>query len=48
VAFHADLIDTWEMTIETLPGTYRAEDEIALPGKPWMALRLRPLPGEAP
>jgi hypothetical protein len=47
VAFQADLVDTWKMTIETLPGTYRAEDEIPLPGKPWMALRLRPMVAEA-
>jgi hypothetical protein len=43
VTFYGDLIDTWEMTVETLPGTYSDQDEIPLPGKPWMALRLRPL-----
>ena len=48
VTFEANLIDTWEMTIETLPGTYRDGDEIPLPGKPWMALRLRPVPVGAP
>jgi hypothetical protein len=47
VTFQADWIDTWEMTIETLPGTYGDQDEIPLPGRPRMALRLRPLPMDA-
>jgi hypothetical protein len=40
IAFHVDLIDTWNMTIERLDrpreGTFRVE----LPGRPYMAIRL--------
>lgn len=51
--FKVDLIDTWNMTIEPAPGTfeigeltrYRVADKdrrvVALPGKPYMALRIR-------
>ena len=43
VAYQADVIDTWGMTAQTLPGTYRDAREIPLPGKPYLALRLRPV-----
>ena len=43
VAYQADVIDTWGMTVQTLPGTYRDAPEIPLPGKPYLALRLRPV-----
>jgi hypothetical protein len=39
-AFRVDVIDTWEMTIERLPGTHEAHVEVPLPGKPYMAIRL--------
>lgn len=38
--FTVDLIDAWEMTIETLPDTFRAGDRLDLPGRPGLALRM--------
>ena len=40
--FEVDLIDTWEMTIETI-GTFEGKTEVGLPGKPYQALRVRPV-----
>lgn len=34
-----DIIDTWGMTVERLPGTYRASARVDLPGRPFMAVR---------
>lgn len=51
--FQVDVIDTWNMTIQTLPGvftmarknTYFFHDPerptVSLPGRPWMAVRVR-------
>jgi len=39
--FCVDVIDTWEMTISSLPDTYEGAFSIDLPGKPYMAVRLR-------
>ena len=36
-----DILDTWEMDVETLPGIYTGDVQVPLPGKPYMALRLR-------
>jgi len=36
-----DVIDTWEMTISRLDGTYSGECSVGLPGKPHVALRVR-------
>ena len=36
-----DVIDTWEMTIQTLPGTYSGRFRIELPGKQFIAVRMR-------
>jgi hypothetical protein len=56
--FTAEVIDTWDMTVESVPGEftiiedatyrYRAEGlpKIVLPGKPWMALRIRRVPDD--
>lgn len=41
ITWEVDVIDTWEMTVMTLPGTYRGRFEVELPGKPYIALRLR-------
>jgi len=35
-----DVIDTWNMSIERLPGTFTAPFNLALPGKPYMAARV--------
>jgi len=36
------VIDTWEMTVESL-GTFEGQEPIELPGKPGVALRIRPV-----
>lgn len=40
-AYAVDVLDTWEMTITRLDGTFAGKCEIPLPGKPWLALRLQ-------
>jgi hypothetical protein len=39
--FKIEIIDTWNMTITPLNGTYSGNTEIVMPGKPWMAVRLQ-------
>ena len=34
-----DVIDTWNMTMERVPGTHRGTARVELPGRPFMALR---------
>lgn len=41
--FEVDVIDTWNMTVETLEGTFDAKEPIELPGGPYLAMRIRPL-----
>lgn len=38
--YKVELIDTWEMKIIPLAGTYTNESKIKLPGKPYIALRI--------
>ncbi|MEH7416259.1 DUF5060 domain-containing protein [Neobacillus drentensis] len=38
--YKVELIDTWEMKIIPLEGTYTNESKIILPGKPYIALRI--------
>ena len=38
--YSIDIIDTWEMTIHTLDGSFSGKCRINLPGKPHMALRI--------
>ncbi|MFE4544321.1 DUF5605 domain-containing protein [Arthrobacter sp. NPDC056727] len=40
-AFEIDVIDTWNMTVETLPGTFSGRFRIELPGRQFVAVRLR-------
>lgn len=40
-AYTIEVIDTWGMTIERLPGTYTGTCRIDLPGKPHIALRVQ-------
>ena len=40
-AWEVDIIDTWNMTVETLPGTYAGRFRIELPGRQFIAVRLR-------
>ena len=39
--YTVDVIDTWDMTVETLPGTFEGKFRVDLPSKQYMALRLR-------
>lgn len=39
--YEVDVIDTWSMTVDTVPGTFRGRFTIELPGRPYMALRFR-------
>lgn len=39
--FHVDILDTWNMTVETMPGTYTGTVRVDLPGRQFMAVRLR-------
>lgn len=43
--YTAEVIDTWEMTITSL-GTFRKKIHIPLPGKEYMAIRIRKADGE--
>lgn len=40
-AFEIELIDTWDMTIEKLPGTYSGNITIEMPEKQYMAIRMK-------
>jgi hypothetical protein len=41
VEFSIETIDAWEMTITPLEGSYSGRCEVPLPGKPYIALRIR-------
>ncbi|MFD1718046.1 DUF5605 domain-containing protein [Georgenia deserti] len=40
VAWRIDVIDTWNMTLEPVPGVHRETARIALPARQYMAIRL--------
>jgi hypothetical protein len=40
-SYRAEIIDTWNMTVTELPGTYEDEFTLTLPGRPYIAVRLR-------
>ncbi|MCM6764477.1 DUF5605 domain-containing protein [Rathayibacter sp. ZW T2_19] len=40
VSYTVDVIDTWGMTVERLPGTYSGRFRIDLPGREYIAVRL--------
>ena len=39
--YEAEIIDTWNMTVTKLPRTYEGEFTLTLPGRPYIAVRLR-------
>jgi len=39
--FHVDVLDTWNMTVDTLPDTHTGTVRVELPGRQFMAVRLR-------
>ena len=39
--YTVEVIDTWEMTITPLEGTFSGSCQIPLPGKPYLAVRIR-------
>ncbi|WAH98534.1 DUF5605 domain-containing protein [Arthrobacter sp. MMS18-M83] len=41
IRFQIDIIDTWNMTVETLPDTFEGRFRIELPGRQYIAVRLR-------
>ncbi|MFG2961335.1 DUF5605 domain-containing protein [Streptomyces sp. NPDC048291] len=41
VRYRADVIDTWNMTVTELPGTYEGDFTLPLPGSSYIAVRLR-------
>ena len=40
VQYKVSVVDTWDMTEEELPGTFKGKFRIELPGKQCMLLRL--------
>jgi hypothetical protein len=40
-SYQADWIDPWNMTITPIAGSYRGKFKLALPGKPYLAVRLQ-------
>ncbi len=43
--YKAEVIDTWNMTITPIEGTFRSGKPVPLPGKPYIALRLQRIKG---
>ncbi|MFF4060787.1 MFS transporter [Streptomyces sp. NPDC001668] len=43
--FRADIIDTWNMTVTELPDLYEGTCTVSLPGRPYLAIRLRVVEG---
>jgi hypothetical protein len=41
VRFRVDVLDTWQMTVTPVPGTFAGTFRIDLPGRPFIAVRLR-------
>jgi len=39
--FELDVIDTWGMTVDTLPGAHSGVTRVDLPGRQFMAIRAR-------
>ncbi len=39
--YEIDIIDTWEMTVTPAPGVYEGHCRVELPGKPYIALRIK-------
>lgn len=40
-SFTIEVIDTWNMSVSPMPGTYTGKFRIDLPGKPYIAIRVR-------
>lgn len=41
ISWYVDVIDTWSMTVNTLPGTFSGRFLVDLPARQYMAIRLR-------
>jgi hypothetical protein len=39
--YHVDIIDTWNMTLETLAAPCGGKFSVPLPARPYLAVRLR-------
>ncbi|MES5823088.1 DUF5605 domain-containing protein [Streptomyces sp. RG80] len=44
--YRAEVIDTWNMTVTDLPGSYEGTFTLTLPGRPYIAVRLVALEGD--
>ena len=47
-AYHADIIDPWEMTVTPVAGTFTGKFSFKLPGKPLQAVRFQGVNGGTP
>lgn len=43
--YEVELIDTWDMTVQKLPGCYEGDIRIELPEKQYMAVRMKSVLG---
>jgi hypothetical protein len=41
ISYQVEIIDTWEMTVAPLEGVFEGRFTIDLPGKPYLAVRIR-------
>jgi hypothetical protein len=41
IHYRVEVVDTWEMTVTPLEGTFEGQFEIPLPGKPYLTVRIR-------
>ncbi|MEK3686983.1 DUF5605 domain-containing protein [Paenibacillus sp. FSL R10-2736] len=46
IRYKVELLDTWNMTVETLEGSYEGNFRIGLPGRTYMAVRMTRLYGD--
>lgn len=46
IRYTVELLDTWNMTVETLEGGYEGTFRIGLPGRTYMAVRMTRLYGD--
>ena len=44
--YRAEIIDTWEMVVTPVEGTFSGRSRVELPGKPYVAVRFTPVASE--
>lgn len=45
ITYTAEIIDSWEMTVTKVEGTFSGKSRVDLPGKPYVAVRFTPVAG---